>query len=308
MDKLIENDLIAGAIDLHAHGYPEISLSYKGRVTDHDWAKAAQELNVGGFVIKSHVWPTMERAYLLQDQFPDLRIYGAVTLNPNVGGLSPWTVESAIALGATALWFPTWSARFDIEHHGGKYFRSHLPFYNQLSAKDGIYLLEKTGELVDEAKVIIDMARDAGLVVGTGHISPAESIKLAEYCCDVGFRKLIFTHAMGVGANQAEMEAMAQLGGYIEFSYLHVLLQRFQISDIIDAVKKIGPEKCILTTDAFFSWTPPEPEMFRLFAGVLHYHGLEPHHIRQMVYDIPRKLLDLSEDDAGSRSRDNWPD
>ena len=297
MDNLIENDLISGAIDLHAHGYPEISLAYKGRLNDYDWAKAAREMDIGGFVIKSHIWPTMERAYLLQDQFPDLMICGAVTLNPIVGGLSPWTVDSAIALGAKILWFPTWGAKYDIEHHGGRYFRSHLPFYKQLSAKDGIYVLDEMGELADEAKKIIDMARDAGLVVGTGHISPAESIKLAEYCRDVGFKKLIFTHAMGIGANQAEMETVAQLGGYIEFSYLHVLLQRMQASDIIDAVKKIGPDRCILTTDAFFTWTPPEPEMLRLFAGVLHYQGLEPHHIRQMLYENPRKLLDLSEDD-----------
>jgi hypothetical protein len=254
-------------------------------------------MDIGGFVIKSHIWPTMERAYLLHDQFPDLNIFGAVTLNPIVGGLSPWTVESAIALGARVLWFPTWGAKYDIEHHGGRYFRSHLPFYKQLSAKDGIHVLDETGELADEAKKIIDMARDAGLVVGTGHISPAESMKLAEYCSDIGFKKLIFTHAMGIGANQAEMETVAQLGGYIEFSYLHVLLQRMQASDILDVVRKIGPEKCILTTDAFFTWTPPEPEMLRLFAGVLHYQGLEPRHIRQMLYDNPRRLLDLSEDD-----------
>ena len=114
---------------------------------------------------------------------------------------------------------------------------------------------------------------------------------------DIGFKKLIFTHPMGIGANRGEIAAMAQLGGYIEFSYLHVLLQRVQISDIIDTVKKIGPKKNLLTTDAFFSWTPPEPEMFRLFVGILHYHGLKPHHIRQMVYDNPRKLLDLSKDD-----------
>jgi len=41
-EKLIEDELIAGAIDLHAHGYPEVTLKFRGRVTDHQWAETVQ--------------------------------------------------------------------------------------------------------------------------------------------------------------------------------------------------------------------------------------------------------------------------
>jgi hypothetical protein len=92
----LPDELIEGAVDLHLHSYPEISLSYKGRLTDDELASAAQNLQMGGFVIKSHVWPTMERAFGLQTRFPNLKILGSLTLNPNVGGLNPWAVESAV--------------------------------------------------------------------------------------------------------------------------------------------------------------------------------------------------------------------
>jgi hypothetical protein len=106
-EKLIEDELIAGAIDLHAHCYPEVTLKFRGRVTDYRWAETARSLKMGGFVMKSHLWPTMERAYSLREQFPDLKIFEAITLNPNVGALSPFSVESAIQLGAKIIWLPT---------------------------------------------------------------------------------------------------------------------------------------------------------------------------------------------------------
>lgn len=292
-EKLIEDELITGAIDLHAHGYPEVSLAYKGRVTDAQWAESAQALKMGGFVMKSHLWPTMERAYLLQTQSPDLRIYGSLTLNPNVGGLNPWTVESAIRLGAKVIWFPTWGARFDIEHYRDKYFRSYLPSMDKIYWENGIFLLDTSGKLKKEVQEIIGIAKDADLIVGTGHISPAESIQLAEHCKKVGFHKLVFTHPLNLGASMEEIEMVARLGFYVELTCLHILLQAVKISEVLEIIKRVGYQQCLLATDAFFSWTPPEPEMFRLFIGLLNFNGLEPGAIRQMIYDNPRKLLDL---------------
>lgn len=298
----MEDELIADAIDLHAHVYPEISLSYQGRVTDRQWAEAAQNLGMGGFVMKSHIWPTMERAYLLKTQFPNLRIYGSITLNSNVGGLSPWTVESAVQLGAKVLWFPTWGASFDRQHHEGKYFRRFLPPLSKLSPEKGIYLIDSAGQLKNEVKEILKIAQAADLVVGTGHISPAESLKIAEYCAKIGFGQMVFTHPISLGASNQEIEQLADLGCYIELTYLHVLLQVVKISQVLEIIREVGYQKCLLTTDAFFSWTPPAPEMLRMYLGFLHFHGLEPDVIRQMVCENPRKLLgtDREESPCGS--------
>ena len=293
MANLIEDDLIAGAIDLHAHGDPEISLQYRGRLSDLQWAQAAQDMKLGGFVMKSHIWPTMERALSLQAQFPDLRIFGSITLNPNVGGLSPWSVESAIRLGARVVWLPTWAARFDIEHHRGKYFRNHLPFAQELSPEKGMFLLDDSGALKKEVKEIIGLAQKANLIVGTGHISPKESLAVARYCQSIGYPKLVFTHPINLGASPQEIEEVARMGFTIEITCLHILLQVVKIAQLLEIIQKVGYRRCILTTDAFFSWTPPAPEMLRLLVGLLRHYGVEPEALRYMVYTNPRELLGL---------------
>jgi len=291
MSQPIEDELMKGAIDLHAHGYPEVSLPFRGRMSDTQWAKAAQDMKMGGFVMKSHIWPTMERAYSLQTQFPELKVYGSITLNPNVGGMNPWPVESAIQLGAKVLWLPTWGARFDIEHHGGKYFRKELPFFHELTPEKGIFLFDESGALRNEVKEIIGLAQKGDLIVGTGHISPEESLAVADYCRSVGFRKLVFTHPISLGASGHEIEKVAGMGFYVELTCLHLLLQAVRISQVLEVVQKVGYQRCLLTTDAFFSWTPPAPEMLRLLIGILIHHGLEPTAIRHMVYSNPGDLL-----------------
>ncbi|MBM4323007.1 MAG: hypothetical protein FJ115_05550 [Deltaproteobacteria bacterium] len=130
--------------------------------------------------------------------------------------------------------------------------------------------------------------------MGTGHVSPTESLKLAEYCSEVGFNKLVLTHPLSLGVSIHEIEKMAKLGCYIELTCLHVMLHIVKVKQVLDIIERIGCPKCLLTTDSFFSWTPPEPEMFRLFVGLLNFEGLEPKIIRIMVYDNPRQLLEIN--------------
>jgi tRNA-dihydrouridine synthase len=68
-EKLIEDELIAGAIDLHAHGYPEVTLKFRGRVTDHQWAETARSLKMGGFVMISILGFTIEERNQSDDQW-----------------------------------------------------------------------------------------------------------------------------------------------------------------------------------------------------------------------------------------------
>jgi hypothetical protein len=68
-EKLIEDELIAGAIDLHAHGYPEVTLKFRGRVTDHQRAKTARSLKMGGFVMISILGFTIEERNQSDDQW-----------------------------------------------------------------------------------------------------------------------------------------------------------------------------------------------------------------------------------------------
>jgi hypothetical protein len=87
--------LLKGAVDMHAHGYPQFTLGMPPRVNNLEWAQAAQEAGMAGFVIKSHLWPTAAEAYLLNAMALGVRVFGSITLNYAVGGIDPLAVQIA---------------------------------------------------------------------------------------------------------------------------------------------------------------------------------------------------------------------
>ena len=60
--------LLEGAIDLHCHGYPEICFEVKMRAEDSEAAQLAAQAKMKGFGLKSHMRPTVGRAYQLRSQ------------------------------------------------------------------------------------------------------------------------------------------------------------------------------------------------------------------------------------------------
>ena len=77
----IEDRLLRGAIELHAHGYPEFSLRLRGRVHDIEWAQLARDAGMRAIVIKSQVFPTVERAHLVRKVVTGIEVFGGISLN-----------------------------------------------------------------------------------------------------------------------------------------------------------------------------------------------------------------------------------
>ena len=84
--RTLADDLLEGSIDLHAHIYPQTSLSESGRLLDHEWASTACNVGMRGFAMKSHYWPTIGQAQILSETFSELVALGAIVLNGHVGG------------------------------------------------------------------------------------------------------------------------------------------------------------------------------------------------------------------------------
>jgi hypothetical protein len=91
-----EDRLLEGAIDIHAHGYPEYTLNMPPRVDNAEWARLASVARMRGFVIKSHIWPTADAAHVLRSLYPDLEIFG---WNPPAPEILRMFIASMLALG-----------------------------------------------------------------------------------------------------------------------------------------------------------------------------------------------------------------
>src|SRR4051812_22344859 len=83
-------EALEGAYDLQVHVAPDV---IERRIDDLDLAKEFLSKGLRGFVLKSHYFPTAERAKVVSKAIDGIRAMGAITLNHSVGGLNPVAVE-----------------------------------------------------------------------------------------------------------------------------------------------------------------------------------------------------------------------
>ena len=77
---------IQGGYDLQVHVAPDVIAR---RIDDLDLAKEFLSAGLKGFVLKSHYFPTAERAAVVTKAVPGIKAYGAIVLNHSVGGVNP---------------------------------------------------------------------------------------------------------------------------------------------------------------------------------------------------------------------------
>lgn len=295
--RTLADELLEGAIDLHAHIYPQAQLGEPGRVLDHDWARLARNAGMRGFAMKSHLWPTMAQARLLTETYPGLTAIGTITLNNNVGGFNPFSAESAVKLGAKIIWMPTYSAANDIQV--GAYSSRIAATYRLPPPGEGLTVFSEGGTIRPEVDAIMEIARDSDVVIATGHLSAEEGVALARRAKELGLEKFIFTHALNraVRATDAQMLEVAELGYIIEHCFLSTfpMWQKLSPQKIAEAIRLLGAERCIMTTDCQMDFNPPPPEMLRMFIATMIHLGIGRDDIRRMVRQNPARLTGLED-------------
>ncbi|MCL2391403.1 MAG: DUF6282 family protein [Oscillospiraceae bacterium] len=294
--------LLHGAIDMHAHGYPQFTLNMPGRQNNLQWTQAAKAAGMAGFVMKSHIWPTVGEAYLLNKMVDDVTVFGSITLNYTVGGINPMAVQIAAESGAKVVFMPTWNAKNDMDK-GAKYVDRMRPYITTIDSamadKTGISIIDDSGELIAEIHQVIEVCKQYGLAIGSGHVSIEESMKLckAASAAGVGF---ILTHPLNtplINASFDQMKEIAQMGGYIENVFIacmpmHEGLKPKRIAEVIEHV---GAQQCLMSSDAIEAWNPPPPEILRMFIATMLALGISEDDIYTMTHTNPAKLLKLEE-------------
>ena len=145
-----------GMIDMHIHSSPDATPRWADDLT---MARLAHDAGMRAIVIKSHHTITADRARIAETVISGMRVFGGLALNSAVGGFNPYAVEAAAQMGAVEIWMPTRSAAHII-------------------GKTGFSVLNDYGELRKEIKPILEIIRDQGMILATGHISPIETVCL----------------------------------------------------------------------------------------------------------------------------------
>ncbi|HWL01347.1 MAG TPA: DUF6282 family protein [Microbacteriaceae bacterium] len=289
--------LTRGAFDLHVHGQPDLALGLANRGDDAATARLAVEYGIRGWVLKSHVWPTMDRARAIQREFDpaEFTVFGSITLNPPAGGISAASVELAAAHGARMVFLPTWGAAADVERAGyiSRLLDGLVDDFAAYARSNAQSAIGEDGRLTREAATIVAICADRDLTLGTGHVSLRESIAIAQRCEQLGVR-LVVNHPLHYADSVAQL---AELGpaAVIEFSggpLLHPDAAS-NVREVHAAIRELGPERVVLTSDAFSRWAPAAPEALRVLLEQLAYLGTAPDDLRTMAVDNPARAIGL---------------
>ena len=287
--------LLNGAIDPHCHPFPS---PFPRRI---DIQEAAAHYAAAGFraiVVKSHHHSTASDVALLKRHGLDeagLQVYGAIALNNHVGGLNRHAVNLCLAFGGKVVWFPTFSSPSHIEHArdtGFKFPKLAVP----LIPDEPVDIWASPGRLKDEVHDILRMVSEADAVLAGGHLPASWIIALFEAARDAGVRRMVCNHPnFVIDASPAEVAKMADLGAVIEHSICMYdedsTFHQWTLDVLLDWIQLVGPDRTQLGSDLGQQNNPLPVDAYRKICRRLLDAGVSEREVRQMVADVPARLL-----------------
>ena len=274
--------LLQGSIDMHAHYGPHPTENL--RCDALRGAQLACEVGMKAIVLKSHEYCTASLAYIVGHVVPNIEVFGSICLNSEVGGLNPNVVETSAKLGAKIVWMPTISSNYQIKE---KTYR-----------KEGISILNSKGKLLPVVGEILDIAKRYEMVIATGHVSVDGAFALVDKAKEKGIWRIVATHPLGMDPEEyfslEDQCKIADKGAFIEHCFFMEMPDfRRDPELMVEAIRAVGSERCILTTDLGQAYNPSPAEGMRMMIGYMLKYGLKEKEIELMVKTNPAKLLDL---------------
>ncbi len=285
---------LKGAVDMHIHAYPCI---FPRLADDRIVAGAANEAGMSAIVLKCHHESTVSRSYLLQEEFPELKIFGGIVLNSYVGGINPAAVEVALHMGAKEVWMPTIDSAHHAEVHGATGVFDQLKSEIRHTGK-GISVI-RDGKLIPEAIEVLELIAKYNAILGTSHLSVPEIRLLVAEAHSRGVTKIMITHPLfcvPVGAEDLDfLREMVSLGAIAEFAYCTVspMWAYTTIDRVKRTIEALGVNNCTLVSDGGQRHNPMPHECLRIYAECLHGKGMAYKDVEQLIKTNPGQLLGL---------------
>jgi hypothetical protein len=285
---------LSGAIDLHCHAAPDTVARSAG---SFDVVRQARAAGMRAVVLKNHFLPTAAIAQIAMHEVGGIEVFGGIVLNRSVGGINAEAVRRMVQVEGhrgKIVWLPT----FDAENQ--------VRFSHEQRA---FVAVVKDGRIVPELYDVFRLAAENGLVLATGHSSPAESLVVLEAARQAGVKRLLVTHVLGdsTRASLDQMKAMAALGAVMELTWLAHLggvagpvagsapARGVAVSVAADAIRAVGAEHFVLTSDLGQAGNPSHADGMRAFIAALVSVGVTDREVETMTRGNPARLLGLDQ-------------
>ncbi len=284
----VEDELLDGAIDCHIHAYPDFvprSQDFIGVAIDASKAK------MRALAFKDHWNVSANAAYMAQRHIDHLVETGAlphrVEIYGGVGtchGVNPEFVRIALQYpNCKMIWFPTFTS---------------LGFWRGAGYPDhkGVRLVSPDGQVLPEVVEIMKMAAEKHVGIGFGHTDFEELLPLARKAKELGVRATLDHPLLELNKLlMDEMKAVADLGVYVGTYCQPMIPSLYQPvcdpMETIQAMKTIGPRRCIIGSDFGQVLHMDTIDGMRVFLRALLAFGITKDEIRTMISHNPARLM-----------------
>lgn len=291
--------LVAGAIDLHVHSFPDLM---PRSINDLTMAALVRDAGMRGFVLKSHYAPTADRAWLTQQVVPEVDVFGAVVLNHFVGGMNPLAVEALARAGGRVVYLPTSDAMNEADVLDTWDVDRPLPPYLQIKAQlvergrlpPAIPMIDQSGAVTGQCREVLEVVADYDLVLATGHVAPHETLAVIEAAHAQGVSRILVTHPESphIGATIEQQREMVDYGAVLERCYAYLVDEPSQQA-AFEAIRATGTDNNVLSSDLGMVAREDPVTGLGDFAQKALLAGFSATEIRQMICRGPARLLDV---------------
>lgn len=301
---------LADAIDVHAHA--------RGH-DEEDPLHAAQEASRAGMhsILFKSISPgrPWEVARQVQDNLD--RWAEQERLRP-VKCLSAWVIgiplkpvdfteiKAAVEGGISGMWMPPVTSAWSMFRLGGRgvwfdksrrYDEPVPPVAWEQAKKTGVYVLDDHGRLLPEIRDTVRLCADHGVSLSFGHLSPDEMEALAAETGAIGYTRAFIDHPFSevfdLDIPKLKRWAAAGVRFALTWDELSPLLG-VDPQDMVGAIREVGPEHFMLSSDAGIPLLPQTVEAYRLLAATLRAYGMTEPEMRQLMTGSAKAMLSLS--------------
>jgi len=273
---------LSGAIDIHVHSLPD---DRPRSIDAFEAVRQARARGMRAIVLKNHYESTAGLAYLARLLVQGIEVFGGIDLNLTVGGINPAAVEHMTKVTGgwgRIVWMPTFDAQNQV-----RFSKEARPFV----------AVSRNRELLPSVRDVIALIAKHDLVLATGHSSAEEVLTLLREARRQGVERMVVTHAMNppIQMSVPQMREAAKLGALIEFVGSSPIAAdaRARYDRFAAAIRAIGPEFCILSSDLGQMGNPLPVEGFAEFLDAMRMRGFSGPDIDRMAKENPARLLGL---------------
>jgi hypothetical protein len=302
------NDL-TDAIDVHAHA--------RGH-DEEEPLHAAQEATRAGWkaILFKSISPGQpwEVAHRLQDDVDrwaerqglrPVKCLSAYIIGIPLKPIDFAPVKAAVEGGVSGVWMPPVTSAWSISRLGGRgnWFDERRrsddpvpPLVWEEALKTGLCVLDAHGRLLPAIRDTVRLCADHGVALSFGHLSPQEMDALVEEMGAIRYARAFIDHPFSevfeLDVPKLARWAAAGVRFALTWDELSPLLG-VDPQDMLAAIRAVGPEHFMLSSDAGIPILPPTVEAYRLLAATLRAYGATEAEMRQLMTGSASDLLNL---------------